>query len=69
MWILKEIMFLPISVLLLPWLGSDRCFGTLDLEGAASYDKVIGLANQGLIMMKKDTEENFIRLVKKTAKG
>lgn len=32
LWIIKEIMFLPISVSLLPWLCSVSCFGTLTLK-------------------------------------
>jgi Ca-activated chloride channel family protein len=39
-----------------------------DFKGAASYDKVIGLAKQGLNNDEKGYRREFIRLVE-TAKG
>ena len=56
-------MFLPISVSLLGQLLRDS-----DFKGAASYDKVIGLAKQGLNNDEKGYRREFIRLVE-TAKG
>ena len=61
-------MFLPISVSLLLWLCSVRLLRDSDFKGEASYDKVIGLAKQGLDNDEKGYRREFIRLVE-TAKG